>query len=319
MQCLHPLLAYFPFKTRKLEIIGQYNGDKLIDRIADKNGKWFQIPCGKCINCRVNRANDWKKRILKECEKYEYNHFITLTYNDLHLPGNHSLVKKDVQKFFKRLRRFLEYHGITEKIKYFCSGEYGDKTRRPHYHIILMNCDLNIMPMVYIKNENNTNYYSSKLIEKLWTDENGESIGHNIVARVVKETVSYTTKYTIKKQYGPKSDIYDKLNIIPEFMICSRGIGLDFLEKNIDFLSKCGNMLVSDGVAFASYESLPKYYKKKIKEKNIAAAAKLNCKSAKIAELCKDNILSETSLNFTDYNKVQEEIAKSIYKSKGSL
>lgn len=321
MQCLKPLLGFYNYDKRKLEIIGDYKGSQLLNRIVDKHGKWMQIPCGHCINCRINRANDWKKRILKECEKYENNHFVTLTYDDFHLPQNKSLNKRDVQLFIKKLRRFLDFHGYDKKIKYFCSGEYGDISRRPHYHLILINCDLSFMDykMEYIKNENNTNYYNSELIKKLWTDSNGESLGNNIVARVVKESVAYTTKYTLKKQYGDNADIYEKFKIIPEFMICSKGIGIDFLNENIDKLAKSGKMMVSDGVNYGTYEPLPKYFKKKIKEYSLVDYVNLNLKNAVISEEMKNNIFDNTDKNFVDYNFVKEDILNSIYKNKGIL
>jgi hypothetical protein len=57
-----------------------------------------------------------------------------LTYDDEHLPPNNSLLKKDLQKFFYKLRQKIK----PIKIRYFAVGEYGsNKTKRPHYHIIL--------------------------------------------------------------------------------------------------------------------------------------------------------------------------------------
>jgi hypothetical protein len=51
--------------------------------------------------------------------------FCTLTYNGL----TPELEKKHLQLLFKRLR-------LTHKFSYFAVAEYGEKTHRPHYHIL---------------------------------------------------------------------------------------------------------------------------------------------------------------------------------------
>jgi len=100
----------------------------------------YLCPCGKCIACRVNTSSDWTARAVLETNysliKHHYNcYFLTLTYKDEALPigkdGNPTLYKKDVQNFFKRLRKVC-------KFRYLFCGEYGSKsTARPHYHIML--------------------------------------------------------------------------------------------------------------------------------------------------------------------------------------
>jgi hypothetical protein len=67
--------------------------------------------------------------------------FLTLTYDTAHVPitekGYMTLCKSDVQLFLKRLRKSLP----ESKIKYYAVGEYGGKTMRPHYHLILFGAD----------------------------------------------------------------------------------------------------------------------------------------------------------------------------------
>ncbi len=59
--------------------------------------------------------------------------YITLTYNDTHLPPGGTLVRKDLSDFYKRLRKNTGY-----KYRYLSCGEYGErKTKRPHYHILI--------------------------------------------------------------------------------------------------------------------------------------------------------------------------------------
>ena len=60
---------------------------------------------------------------------------LNLTYNDDWIPEHGQLVKDDLQRFFKRMRK------AGFKFRYVASGEYGDKTRRPHFHIALFGLD----------------------------------------------------------------------------------------------------------------------------------------------------------------------------------
>lgn len=63
-----------------------------------------------------------------EAAQYEDNCFITLTYDDEHLPLGMSLVPKDLQDFLKRFRSRI----APIKVRYYGVGEYGDQTQRPH-------------------------------------------------------------------------------------------------------------------------------------------------------------------------------------------
>ena len=123
----------------------------------------IQVPCGQCIGCRLERSRQWAMRCVHEAQLHDYNSFITLTYDDQHLPQNASLRKEDFQKFMKRLRKELDY-----PIRFFHCGEYGENAfkgkfssqpsvkrkqmkhleqyklsalGRPHYHAIIFGHD----------------------------------------------------------------------------------------------------------------------------------------------------------------------------------
>lgn len=61
--------------------------------------------------------------------------FITLTYNDQHLPVDYSLDPDHSKRFMYRLRTAL----APKRVRFFLCGEYGDQTKRPHYHACLFN------------------------------------------------------------------------------------------------------------------------------------------------------------------------------------
>lgn len=87
--------------------------------------------CGQCLPCRVNRGRQWKWRQFLESLTHEHNCFVTLTYAPAHIPGNWALRKRDLQLFIKSLRSAI----YPSTIRYFAVGEYGDTSRRPHYHL----------------------------------------------------------------------------------------------------------------------------------------------------------------------------------------
>ena len=100
--------------------------------IKGDNGYMF-VPCGQCIACRINHAKEWATRIYGESRMHDENIFLTLTYDDEHLPKDNSVHKDEVQRFMKRLRKAV----YPDKVRYFLCGEYGGQFGRPHYHVIL--------------------------------------------------------------------------------------------------------------------------------------------------------------------------------------
>lgn len=84
--------------------------------------------CGQCLPCRVKKRRLWTNRIMLESMCHEDNAFVTLTYSDDHV-GDYSLVPEHLKKWQKLLR----YHSDID-LRFFSVGEYGEKTKRPHYH-----------------------------------------------------------------------------------------------------------------------------------------------------------------------------------------
>jgi len=91
------------------------------------------------MSCRINERRLWTHRIILEAMLHPSSVFCTLTYDDDHLPETHEVIgalnPDDTKNFLKRLRKVAP----LGKIRYYLAGEYGDQTRRPHYHLILFN------------------------------------------------------------------------------------------------------------------------------------------------------------------------------------
>ena len=109
-----------------------------IDDTGEIISSTMYVECGKCLVCREKKRKHFEALCSLECQEHDYLPlFITLTYNDANVPEE-GLRVKDVQDFFKRVRRGLDKRGFTDKIKYAYCGEYGTtNTHRPHYHILL--------------------------------------------------------------------------------------------------------------------------------------------------------------------------------------
>lgn len=216
MACYTPLKAY---RTR--DGTGDYG---ITFNENDPNIIYNQkLPCGKCIGCRLDRSRTWAIRCVHEAQMYKQNCFITLTYNPENLPSGGTLEHRDVQNFMKRLRKMLG-HSDRNKVKYYMCGEYGEKNKRPHYHLCLFNYDF--PDREYWKSgKKGDKLYTSKILQKLWQDK-----GYCIIGDVTFESAAYVARYITKKITGPMAkNHYGDLK--PEYNTCSNGIGRSWIEK----------------------------------------------------------------------------------------
>lgn len=152
------------------------------------------IPCGQCIGCRLDRSRQWALRCTFEASLYERNCFITLTFDDDHLPDDNSVNVRDFQLFMKRLKsKVRRSYGsaVADGIRFFACGEYGDRLGRPHYHGILFNFDFD--DRILFKVHNDQRYYISAFLADLWP------FGHHIIGDVTFESAAYVARYCVKK------------------------------------------------------------------------------------------------------------------------
>lgn len=171
------------------------------------------VPCGQCIGCRLERSRQWAMRCVHEAQLHDDNCFITLTYNDEHLPKNKSLVKDDFQKFMKRFRK----HIAPQKARFFHCGEYGTLNKRPHYHAIIFGFDF--PDRVLFSTRGNVRVYTSEILAKLWGK------GFVTVGDVTFESAAYVARYILKKVTGrPAADYYN--GRLPEYVTMSRRPGV---------------------------------------------------------------------------------------------
>lgn len=134
------------------------------------------MPCGKCEGCRKSRAREWALRCKLESSGHQSTAFLTLTYNDEHLP--HTLSKQHYADFIRQLRKqHAKRHQTTGLIRHFGSGEYGEQNQRPHYHALIFGLHIS----------------ERDLVEQAWNK------GFTTVEEVTDARIAYCAGYTSKK------------------------------------------------------------------------------------------------------------------------
>lgn len=208
--------------------------------------RFVWLPCGKCDSCLMNRARQWALRCMHEASKTDKNCFITLTYDNDHLPSDNSLHLDHLQKFFKRLRKKFG------KCRYFACGEYGSKGSRPHYHAIIFGLDFSACSRSFDE-ESKRSFIVSEDLKSLW------SFGFSSVGECNFQTCAYVARYCVKKIPQKRLD-----GRHPEFVVMSSrpGIGHDFCTT----YSK--QILDNDFILYQGKQYRPPRYYDKIHEKN---------------------------------------------------
>lgn len=171
------------------------------------------VPCGVCIGCRLERSRDWAIRIVHESQLYEDNCFITLTYDDEHLPLKNSLCVSHFQNFMKRFRKAI----APQRIRFLHCGEYGSKKLRPHYHAVIFGYDFIDREEIVIDGRRT---FISPLLQELWPK------GFSTVDDLNYRTARYVAKYVTKKVLGKDAEKHYK-GRKPEYVTMSRGRGDD--------------------------------------------------------------------------------------------
>jgi len=240
MPCFYPLDGWWS-KDRH----PQTGKRRVVFRISEAlTDRPIQVPCGQCTGCRLERSRQWAIRCMHEAQLYDNNCFITLTYNDKHLPAGKTLVLADFQKFMKRLRKYF-----PQTIRFFHCGEYGDLNERPHYHACLFNCDFPDRRLY--KTVGDHRLYTSAILDRLWSVD-GDNLGFATIGDVSFESAAYVARYVMKKVNGEKEKEHYG-GRLPEYCTMSRrpGLGSFWIEKYKD------DVYPFDGVITRGFPSRP--------------------------------------------------------------
>ena len=185
---------------------------------------------------------------------HERSSFVTLTYDDAHVPKDFGLNHRDWQLFAKRLRK-------EQKFRFFMCGEYGERFKRPHFHAILFGVGFD--DRVYCgTSDSGAQQFTSERLSRLW--QNGDSK----VGDVSLESCQYVAGYTAKKVTGRNADYaYERVDsetgeaymVRPEYaaMSLKPAIGKRYVDKYAHDLAVHNGVVSRGGVR----DSLPRYYR----------------------------------------------------------
>lgn len=262
MPCYHPLSAWYAQKrneeTRKRPITFRF-AEGYKDRPV-------QVPCGTCLGCRLERAREWAVRCMHEASLHERNCFLTLTYDDEHLPAGSSLRPGDVVKFMKRVRhkfavreRFVKgcFQGKRKLRKiygyrwrdaprFFQCGEYGEREGRPHHHLVLFGADFS--DKEFFRERNGVRLYTSRELAELWP------FGFSTVGDVTFDSAGYVARYTLKKVGQSNKPVDGR---VAEYLTMSRrpGIGRGWIDRFMTDVYPSDELVVNGHVT-----KPPRYY-----------------------------------------------------------
>ena len=262
--------------TRPLQGWRSQGGRVVTQRSQGYRDRPVTVSCGMCMGCRIARSRDWALRCMHEAQMHSTNCFITLTYDDEHLPKDGSLKVAHWQKFARKVRKRIG------PFRFLHSGEYGDINGRPHYHACIFGIDFNRGEWSRFKErkqkwtgETHT-LYTSKLLDSLW------NMGHASVGDLTYGSAGYVARYVMKKQMGKSASVYGDKK--PPYCTMSRrpGIGYEWFQKyHGDIFPR--DEMVYDGKKFPTpryytnlYEEMDEESAKSIKAKRIVANKRKN-------------------------------------------
>jgi len=278
-----------------------------------KGGLIYSFPadCGKCLKCLIKRKAQWSFRITEEQRVSFSSYFVTLTYDEKHVPhGNGTLTisKADHFDFIKKLKEYespkalslreqvsleefeRKKRGIKEfgKLKYYGVYEYGDQFLRPHGHYILFNVrDINNIALSWGKGK--------------------IDIDHDVNVN----NIDYVLKYMVKDH----SNI-DYENRQKECSFMSKAIGLPAADEAfICHISKTDKNQVIN--SRGRKIPIPRYYRKKF----LSDEERLR-KNQYIAEQIEKKKLSEEraadkrGINLYKYDAQRRDVRQHMLKSR---
>lgn len=201
----------------------------------NKYGIIKDVPCGQCISCHQTKQRYLSHLIqgdVAQLSKRDIgSSFLTLTIDNAHT--DHSVHKSDLQKLFKRLRK-----NYAHPFRYLALGDYGGRTQRSHYHVIMIGYPpSNLLPIA----------------RKTW--HKGFVDCEPLVSRNVNYVVRYISKFS--SEYKQQ---FDDLNLEPPFSTRSQGIGSLFLRSQSDIIDQYGKYFYKGRLYPVSPYHLAKYF-----------------------------------------------------------
>lgn len=217
----------------------------------------LKVPCGKCLGCSAARARAWAYRCRLEWATHQEACWATLTYSDRYLPA--TLERPALAGYLKRLRA----RETGRVVRFFACGEYGERTKRPHYHVILFGLSRH-----------------TPSISEAW------GLGHVRVDPLSPNAINYVAGYVAKKigqgdfiqrdRVDPTTgEVY---RYQPPFLQMSRRPGIG--AKAREFTSSWKDFAVDDGMKLPVPRYLHEAWRRSVDEEAVKAHKELRQRQA---------------------------------------
>lgn len=242
-----------------------------------------EVPCGRCLECTMKDKRGWTARALAEAQLHDVSSFITLTYNDAHLPDDAGLCRAELKSFIDRLRIGIKRQ-YNKNIVVFGCGEYGGNPSdpvktpegRPHYHLCIFGFDFPDRTP-FKMSDSGFLIYRSPFLESKWSRE-GSPMGFCTVQNLEFGDMAYCAGYVDKKALKRATAEQDKYVSRGKYVVDKYGecreaefrvypvrpaLGRNWLDKYFNDCYPSGFMIF-DGKRFA----VPKYFDKVARERD---------------------------------------------------
>lgn len=339
MGCYKPLIRFYVpdnpeasghiYTLRRFAIERAHNPNLTYEDLIYRKDVML-IPCGQCIGCKIQKKQDWATRIEMEAKTWPKDEvwFVTLTYNDENVPGirhstgemfrgakytrlknkgtlevNQTLWYEDIQKFLKRLRK-----AHSGQLRYFVAGEYGSKTGRPHYHLILfgytpekLETYSKVRPDGYMIDSRITRLWSYGLHNLINPDEGG---------------YSYVSGYVCKKMEDETKKHIEN-GLIPPFCQMSRdpGLGYQYYKEHEQEIWKKGYIQLNNG----KRASIPRYFQEMKRLENPRELWEYKRQKQQAAIDQTKELMGRTDVKYQDYLAMKEKRIKGQWKATGKI
>lgn len=259
---------------------------------------YYRYSCGQCIDCRLRYSKEWATRITCESALYENNLFVTLTYDDDHLPRSKkcptlsTLDYRHLELFMKRFRECLRRDYGFVGVRYYACGEYGDTSQRAHFHICFFNLPDELMQELrfYKTSFCGDVYTISDYIQRIWGN------GIVVCGDLNFQSAAYVARYVCKKLKGKeKLSELDELGISNQDsrMSLKPGIGSEYFHLFKDQIYKNDEMFLPA----VGRVCVSRYFDKLMDLDDPVFLAELKAKRAVSAERVLRSKLSQTDLD----------------------
>lgn len=260
MSCSNPYKLYpQDIKTSSRSRLNKDDYRDIAIRLSLGHDDYFSVPCGMCLNCRVDRQNSLIDRAEWEYINYGCGAFVTFTFDDAHLNPYQFIDSKDgklkatlsrkcgkdfLNRLNKQVKKFCNENGTTPlcrpDYKYILTGEYGDKFKRPHFHALFFGLDF---------------AFCKRLFWRAW-----KGFGQIQVDPIRAGGIKYATKYISSQTFGHyRFYQYNYHHLEAPYSVHSTKFGEGLYKSQLSYIKNHnGNYRWHN-----TDRPLPKYYKDK--------------------------------------------------------